>query len=669
MAEVTGIKDKDGTVWSLADTAARSDLSALKTSVASKADADDVYTKTAADALISAKADASDTYTKTEVDSLVAGGGGDLSGYYTSEQTDALLAKKQDTITVDAEPTADSANPVTSGGVYTALAGKEDAGTAYSKTETDTLLASKADASDIPAKLSALANDAGFITKAVGDLESYYLKSETYTQDEVKALVAAVSTLSIAVADELPTEDISATTIYFVPKTTAGTQNVYSEYVYINSAWELIGDTEIDLSDYYTRSEADALLGKKQDALDFDTAPTDSSANPVTSGGVKTALDGKQDKTLSAALTVDGASKATVEDTLSALASKNLPSITVVTVPANSTVKVNWTPSGSGASLLVDYTSRGDGVPYQTTGRIMSYGVGGGIRTVNCEFANISTLYASSYPKGAWINTSTDTDATERYFTLVNKNTAQPVYFTLINQTAGSVSLSVEDAETWETEPSQEGTRLVMAGLDDSSKSTGNTYSSSKIESLVRTVKDSSTGADLDDVTEDGIFSVNNPVNGPDGVSGWSTLINLRIDHNNNYIRQILIPISSETIYARYKSGSSSNSSWSSWYTLATGLRITDVHVETSDSVPLTYQITAGSGAAYRFKQTVIKTDGSTVVNEGYVANGMLGTVSADGSMSISDGTFSSTLSLPVGAVKITEIDVLKGSLTSYMYV
>ena len=37
-----------------------------------------------------------------------------------------------------------------------------------------------------------------------------------------------------------------------------------------------------------------ALVGTKQDTLTFDTTPTASSTNPVTSGGVKTALDGKQ---------------------------------------------------------------------------------------------------------------------------------------------------------------------------------------------------------------------------------------------------------------------------------------------------------------------------------------------------------------------------------------
>ena len=47
---------------------------------------------------------------------------------------------------------------------------------------------------------------------------------------------------------------------------------------------------------YYTGTEMDDLLDGKQDTLTFDTAPTASSANPVTSGGVKAALDGKVNK-------------------------------------------------------------------------------------------------------------------------------------------------------------------------------------------------------------------------------------------------------------------------------------------------------------------------------------------------------------------------------------
>lgn len=62
--------------------------------------------------------------------------------------------------------------------------------------------------------------------------------------------ISAVPSLKIEVVDTLPTTDISTATIYFVPKTTAGTDNVYSEYIYVNGKWELIGDTEVDLSEY-----------------------------------------------------------------------------------------------------------------------------------------------------------------------------------------------------------------------------------------------------------------------------------------------------------------------------------------------------------------------------------------------------------------------------------
>ena len=46
----------------------------------------------------------------------------------------------------------------------------------------------------------------------------------------------------------------------------------------------------------HSQEEIDGLadaLAAKQDALTFDTTPTENSTNPVTSGGVKTALDGK----------------------------------------------------------------------------------------------------------------------------------------------------------------------------------------------------------------------------------------------------------------------------------------------------------------------------------------------------------------------------------------
>ena len=118
----------------------------------------------------------------------------------------------------------------------------------------------------IPTKTSDLNNDSGFITNTVNNLTNYYLKSETYTKTEVNTLIGQISTISILVVQSLPTQDIQTNIIYLVPKQTAGTQDVYDEYIYVNNAWELIGDTEVDLSNYYTKTQVDALIPTVNDA-------------------------------------------------------------------------------------------------------------------------------------------------------------------------------------------------------------------------------------------------------------------------------------------------------------------------------------------------------------------------------------------------------------------
>ena len=51
------------------------------------------------------------------------------------------------------------------------------------------------------------------ITKAVNDLENYYLKSDTYTKAEVNAAIGAISTISFDVEETLPTTDIQTNVI------------------------------------------------------------------------------------------------------------------------------------------------------------------------------------------------------------------------------------------------------------------------------------------------------------------------------------------------------------------------------------------------------------------------------------------------------------------------
>ena len=104
---------------------------------------------------------------------------------------------------------------------------------------------------DIPTATSDLTNDSGFITNAVNDLANYYKKTETYTQAEVDALISGITSVDFEIVQQLPTQDISTHTIYLLANSGSG-QNVYDEYIYVNNAWEMIGSTAVDLTNYWT---------------------------------------------------------------------------------------------------------------------------------------------------------------------------------------------------------------------------------------------------------------------------------------------------------------------------------------------------------------------------------------------------------------------------------
>ena len=112
---------------------------------------------------------------------------------------------------------------------------------------------------NLPTKVSELENDAGFIASTVDNLTNYYKKTETYTQDEVKDLINAITTLNIEVVTEKPTENISTTTIYLVGTDTAA-DNDFEEWIYTNGNWELIGTTAIDLTPYATKEYVEETI-------------------------------------------------------------------------------------------------------------------------------------------------------------------------------------------------------------------------------------------------------------------------------------------------------------------------------------------------------------------------------------------------------------------------
>lgn len=107
----------------------------------------------------------------------------------------------------------------------------------------------------LPTQTSDLTNDSGFITKAVNDLTNYYLKSDTYTKEEVQSLISALNSVTLQKIESLP-ESGESNVIYLVPKSGSG-NDIYDEYIYIDGKPERIGSTQVDLSNYVQEAPAD----------------------------------------------------------------------------------------------------------------------------------------------------------------------------------------------------------------------------------------------------------------------------------------------------------------------------------------------------------------------------------------------------------------------------
>lgn len=204
-----------------------------------------------------------------------------------SEMAEAL-ALKADKTYVDEE----LAKKAVASEVTKALALKAD------KTYVDEELAKKAVASEMTDALALKANAA-----------DVYVKNDVYTKSEVETYVSgqigSAGHLKREIVETLPAvEEADADTIYMLKKVGGLVdQDHYEEYMVINGAWELIGDTYVDLTNYATKSyvdgEIDTVEGAvalKADQSALDTA-NENIAKKADAETVNAALDLKADKT------------------------------------------------------------------------------------------------------------------------------------------------------------------------------------------------------------------------------------------------------------------------------------------------------------------------------------------------------------------------------------
>lgn len=243
---------------------------------------------------------------------------------------------KQDSLTFDTVPTENSTNPVTSGGLYSTIAETEEVvSTAINNINNRLLVIEN---TPIPTKVSDLQNDLRFTTNSgtitgitmngaskgtsgVIDLGTVITSHQDITGKADKS--AAIGSLSLSMNSSTYTITLSGTKVDGTAFTVANAIDLPLESVVVNGSYnsstqkivltlqngntvdfsvaDLVSGLQSEITSAnklsadlisdgttnktVTATEKSTWSGK-QDALTFDTVPTENSTNPVTSGGI-----------------------------------------------------------------------------------------------------------------------------------------------------------------------------------------------------------------------------------------------------------------------------------------------------------------------------------------------------------------------------------------------
>lgn len=137
-----------------------------------------------------------------------------------------------------------------------------------------------------PTKLGEFTNDTGFIDNTVANLTNYY------TKNEIETKIGNLATIQVQVVEDLP-QTGGGNVIYLKAKTVPEEGNGYDEYLWNGTAFEKIGDTTINLTDYATTEYVEGQIQTVNGAL----TNLDTKVSGI--GDRVTALEAKQHATVS----------------------------------------------------------------------------------------------------------------------------------------------------------------------------------------------------------------------------------------------------------------------------------------------------------------------------------------------------------------------------------
>lgn len=90
-------------------------------------------------------------------------------------------------------------------------------------------------------------NNALILTTSACNTAYNASSNKVATMADITSALSGISSFSFEIVQSLPQSNISTSKIYLVAKQTSGTNQVYTEYAYVNNAWEIIGDTSMSI--------------------------------------------------------------------------------------------------------------------------------------------------------------------------------------------------------------------------------------------------------------------------------------------------------------------------------------------------------------------------------------------------------------------------------------
>ena len=297
------------------------------------------------------------------------------------------------------------------------------------------------------AELSAVINDSVSAKNKVYSsqytkelIQQSVIESNQYSDD----LVANLSNIKLDIVDSLPNSStVNKSTIYILKDSTGGTNNTLNVWSDSASAFVEVGKLNVNMDNYYTKSEVDTELAKKAnadevlkpDAIVADLTTT-SGSTTLSTAGLQTELDKKVGKSaiLSAVSATPSDEKVLSEKATKTELDKKIDKTSILTSYSD-TATDEQVFSGSFIKGIIDRLSMGDRVRYFS----------GDLDTIKVNSVyNVDSSNSQNTPVNHWgfvitmVHVYADTYSTQ-------------IFISMQNASGHGVYMRIKDSGTWGT--------------------------------------------------------------------------------------------------------------------------------------------------------------------------------------------------------------------------